>query len=482
MIDFVPRRKRTHSSIVRPAFVMLGALILLALALMGSVVPASAQTVPEETQDERDGRMQWWREARFGMFIHWGAYAIPAGTWRGERIARSGGEWIMTRASIPIPEYEQIVRQFNPVHFDAEAWVRLAKQAGMKYIVITSKHHDGLSIYDSAVSSYDILDATPFRRDPLKELADAAAREGIRLGFYYSIMDWHHPHAQGPNYPDYNAQIPNPDFGRYVQDYLKPQLRELLTNYGDVAVLWFDGDWIADWTEAYGRELYALARDLQPGVIINNRVGTGRERRREEGVIRGLTIPGHVGDYGTPEQHIPPQGLPGVDWESCMTLNGTWGYKSYDDNWKDTRTLVRTLVDIASKGGNYLLNVGPKADGTIPAPSESRLLEMGAWLQVNGEAIYGTQASPFPEQPDWGRFTRKSGVLYTHIFDWPEDKVLTIPHLDQPPVRAFLLADQEPLEVEQTDQGVAVQLPDVPPSTIATVLVLEMGGESVGGP
>lgn len=449
--------------------------LLLPILLAGLVQAGAAQDLPQETPAQRDARMAWWREARFGMFIHWGIYAVPAGTYRGQRIAGIG-EWIMQRAAIPIPEYEQFARQFNPTEFDAEEWVRLAKEAGMKYIVITSKHHDGFAIFDSKVSDYDIVDRTPFRRDPLKELAEAARRHGLKLGFYYSIMDWHHPDAQAPNYPNYNdGKKTNPNFRRYVEQYMKPQLRELLTNYGEVAVLWFDGEWIPDWTEEQGRELYAFVRRLQPKILINNRVGKGRQG------MQGLTKEGHVGDFGTPEQEVPPQGLPGVDWESCMTMNDTWGYKSFDDNWKDTRTLIRTLIDAASKGGNFLLNVGPTAEGVIPAPSVHRLREIGEWMRVNGEAIYGTSASPFAGQPSWGRFTRKPGKLYAHVFDWPRDRRLEIPGgLREEVVRAYLLADEtrESLPVERTATGVVVTLPAVPPSTIASVVVLETRPET----
>jgi len=449
--------------------------LLLPILLAGLVQAGAAQDLPREAPAQRDARMAWWREARFGMFIHWGPYAVPAGTYRGQRIAGIG-EWIMQRASIPIPEYEQFARQFNPTKFDAEEWVRLAKEAGMKYIIITSKHHDGFAIFDSKVSDYDIVDFTPFRRDPLKELAEAARRHGLKLGFYYSIMDWHHPDAQAPNYPNYNdGRKTNPNFKRYVEEYMKPQLRELLTNYGEVAVLWFDGEWIPDWTEEQGRDLYAFVRRLQPKILINNRVGKGRQG------MQGLTKEGHIGDFGTPEQEVPPQGLPGVDWESCMTMNDTWGYKSFDDNWKDTRTLIRILIDAASKGGNFLLNVGPTAEGVIPAPSVHRLREIGEWMKVNGEAIYGTSASPFAEQPSWGRFTRKPGKLYAHVFDWPRDRRLEIPGgLREEVVRAYLLADEkrESLPVERTETGVVVTLPAVPPSTIASVVVLETRPET----
>ncbi len=225
----------------------------------------------------KDERMAWWREARLGLFIHWGLYAVPAGTYKGERV-NGIGEWIMNNGKIPVAEYEKFAEQFNPVGFNADEWVRLAKNAGMKYIVITSKHHDGFAMYGSKVSKYNIVDATPFKRDPMKELAAACKKEGIKLCFYHSIMDWHHPDAQAPFYPNYNdTSKSNPNFDRYVENYMKPQLAELLTNYGPIGVLWFDGEWVKDWTEPQGKALYAYVRSLQPTILINNRVGKGRQ-------------------------------------------------------------------------------------------------------------------------------------------------------------------------------------------------------------
>ena len=435
------------------------------------LLAAMMQAPAPETPAQRDARMAWWRDAQFGMFIHWGAYAVPAGTHKGERVAGIG-EWIMSRAHIPIPEYEEYVHRFNPTRFDADEWVRIAKDAGMKYIIITSKHHDGFALFDSKVSSYDIMDATPYKRDAIKALSEAAHRAGLKFGVYYSIMDWHHPDAQGPNYPDYNSRTwSNPNFGRYVETYMKPQLKELLTQYPSIDVLWFDGEWIADWSDERGRDLYSYVRTIRPSLIVNNRVGHTRQG------LSGLNSEGHVGlgDFGTPEQRVPPEGLPGVDWETCMTMNDTWGFKSYDDDWKDSRTLVRTLIDVASKGGNFLLNVGPTADGLIPAPIVSRLSEMGDWMKLNGEAIYGTTVSP-SGMPAWGRYTAKPGKVYALVFDWPKDGKLTLAGMKEKPLRARLLADGRPLTVEQSDSGFVVQLPAVPPSTIASVLELQVGG------
>jgi alpha-L-fucosidase len=416
--------------------------------------------------------MEWWRDARFGMFIHWGLYAIPAGTWKGEKVPGIG-EWIMERADIPVEEYERLASQFNPVKFDADEFVRIAKEAGMKYIVITSKHHDGFCLWDSEVTEYDIIDATPFDRDILKELSKACKKQGIKLCFYHSIMDWHHPDAQRPFYPNYNDRDrSNPNFDRYVENYMKPQIKELITKYGPLGVMWFDGEWIKDWTEPKGKELYNYVLSLQPNIIINNRVGKGRKGM--EGLNKGDQE--YAGDFGTPEQQIPATGLPGVDWESCMTMNDTWGYKSYDDNWKSSEDLIRKLADIASKGGNFLLNVGPTAEGLIPQPSVERLAAIGDWMDVNGESIYGTTASPIGKLL-WGRCTAKPGKLYLHVFDWPEDGSLVVPGVRQGVEKAYLLADKkrEKLLVRRrASDRIVIDVPDEAPDPVDTVVVVEI--------
>jgi alpha-L-fucosidase len=424
-----------------------------------------------ESQAQHDQRMAWWREARFGLFIHWGLYAIPAGEWKDEI---NHAEWIRTTAQIPLEEYDQFVHAFNPVKFDSREWVRMAKDAGMKYIVITSKHHDGFCLFNSQFTDFDVM-ATPFQRDILKELSDACKKEGIKMCWYHSIMDWHHPDYLPRRDWETKRSTSGADFNRYVE-YMKNQLRELLTNYGEIGVLWFDGEWESTWNEKYGKEIYDYVRSLQPSIIINNRVGAARE-----GMEGSTKEGGFGGDFGTPEQQIPATGLPGVDWETCMTMNDHWGYNKNDHNWKSTRLILQMLADIASKGGNYLLNIGPTAEGLFPQESIDRLKEIGQWMKINGEAIYGTQASPFGLLP-WGRCTLKktpTGTrLYFHVFDKPADNKLFIPGLCNEPVTVFLLADtsKKPLVAMRRDDAVIVSLPEAAKDPYDLVVVMAFKG------
>lgn len=428
----------------------------------------------KESPQQRDARMDWWREARFGMFIHWGLYAIPAGEWNGDT---RHAEWIRTTAGIPIETYDQFVGQFNPVKFNANEWARMAKDAGMRYIVITSKHHDGFCLFDSEYTDFDVM-STPFKRDIMMELSDACREHGLAICWYHSIMDWHHPDYlprrgwEAANRPEGDA-----NFDRFYQ-YLKNQVTELLTKYGPIGVMWFDGEWENTWSHARGQELYDLCRTIQPGVIVNNRVDVGR------GGMAGMTKDGlFAGDFGTPEQEIPATGLPGVDWETCMTMNDHWGYNRNDHNWKSTEDLIRKLADIASKGGNFLLNVGPKADGTFPDEAIERLREIGAWMKVNGESIYGTQAGPFKALP-WGRCTRKvldagDTRLYLHVFEWPADGALLVPGIFNEGKRAYLLAErtEKPLPVSRREDALLIHLPAKMPDPINTIVVLEIAGK-----
>ena len=446
-------------------------LFLVALVILSTSLGYSQQSnSPKKLTDNQ--RMAWWRDASFGMFIHWGLYAIPAGEYKGETV-RGNGEWIMDKLDIPVKEYEKFAAQFNPVKFNAEEWVSIAKNAGMKYIVITSKHHDGFSLWDSKVTDYDIMDASPFKRDILKELQEACDKEGIKLCFYHSITDWHHADAQAPLFPNYNAgqrdqSISNPNFPRYFENYLKPQVEELLTNYGDLGVVWFDGEWISDYTTEMGKELYDFIREKQPNAIVNNRVDKGRTG------MSGMNKKGaFAGDFGTPEKEIPDTGMDGVDWESCLTMNNTWGYKSMDHKWKSKEKLIHSLIEIVSKGGNLLLNVGPTAEGLIPEPSVERLQAMGDWLKINGESIYGAKASPFAK-PEWGRYTSKRGILYAHVFNWPEDGRISIDKSVKV-IKAWSLAEPgKELEIDISRQGDAILLPKIAPDSIAFVIKMEV--------
>jgi alpha-L-fucosidase len=420
--------------------------------------------------------MEWWRDARFGMFIHWGLYAIPAGTWNGEKIGGIG-EWIMDRANIPVDEYEKLAREFNPVKYDASEWVSIAKKAGIKYIVITSKHHDGFCLFDTVATDYNVVDAAPYGKDLLKPLAEECRRQGLKFCTYYSIMDWHHPAQYRNNDKRYNPTKIHPERKKEYLDFMKKQLKELIEVY-DIEVLWFDGEWPGWYTEEDGVDIYKYCRKLKPDLIINNRVGKGRKGM--EGLNKGDRD--YVGDFGTPEQQIPDTGLPGVDWESCMTMNDTWGFKSYDDNWKSSKTLIRNLVDIASKGGNYLLNVGPTAEGLIPAASVERLAAMGKWMAANGESIYATQASPFGKFP-WGRCTRKALAggktrLYLHVFEWPADGTLVVPGLKARIEKAVLLAAPDrAVGVEAGGKGASLAVGARAPDPVCTVVALDVAGD-----
>jgi len=421
----------------------------LAPLALAALLPV-ASTLPE-TPAEREARMAWFREARFGMFIHWGLYAIPAGAWKDRT---DHAEWILTTAQIPVDQYESFRDQFNPVQFNAQEWVSMARDAGMKYITITTKHHDGFCLFDSAHTDYDVM-STPFQRDIMAELASACAAQEMKMCWYHSIMDWHHPDYL-PRRSWESRPAEGAKFERY-EEYLHAQVTELLTKYGPIGVMWFDGEWEHTWLHEHGLALEALCRKVHPSVIINNRVDKGR------GGMAGMTQQGFAGDFGTPEQEIPETGLPGVDWESCITMNGNWGFNAADTRWKSTTDLIRMLVDIVSKGGNLLLNVGPRADGTFPPEAVERLKGIGDWMEHYGTAIHGTTASPFKHLP-WGRCTVKREGSKSHlnlfIYEWPESGTLLVPGLGNESVRATMLG-ASPLSLATVQRGgdVLVTLP-----------------------
>ena len=382
-----------------------------------------------ETKEHRDARMHWWREARFGMFIHWGLYAELAGEYEGKRTPNIG-EWIMHDLKIPVADYAALTKKFDPEQFNANEWVSIAKAAGMKYIVMTAKHHEGFAMFHTATDGYNIFDATPFHRDPIAEMSAACKKQGLKFGVYYSqAQDWHH--AGGAAYGGHWDPAQDGDLHAYVKNIAAPQVRELLTKYKP-AVLWWDTS-VGMSTEDIDELTAAFGED--PGLIANNRLGNG--------------VPG---DTETPEQFIPPTGYPGRDWETCMTINDTWGYKSFDTNFKSVDTLVHNLVDIASKGGNYLLNVGPEPTGLIPASEVDRLKAVGVWLKANGASIYATSASPFKRLPFKGRATVKGNSLFVNVFEWPAEGV-RLRGLKTPIKSARVVATGEKLTLGDDGQG-----------------------------
>ncbi|MBP9912813.1 MAG: alpha-L-fucosidase [Opitutaceae bacterium] len=363
-------------------------------------MPIDPSTVKQSLQASPAARaaLARWRAARFGLFIHWGLYAIPAGVWRGKRVPYIG-EWLMFREKIPVATYAQLATKFHPRRFDAAAIVRLARDAGQRYLVITAKHHDGFAMYDSPSNPYNVVAATPWAHDPMRDLARECKKQGVTLCFYYSQdLDWHHPDGAWNTW-DFAAKKKNSD--RYLREKVYPQLRELLTGYGPVGLIWFDTPLTI--SAAQSLAIRRFVKKIQPGCLVSGRVGHG------------------LGDYGIPRDNQMPPGRLSGDWEVCATLNHTWGYKKHDHAWKSSANLIRTLVESASKNANYLLNIGPDADGRVPAASAARLRAVGRWLKANGNgaSIYGTTPTPFTHDFPWGRITTKGRTLYLHFFEKP---------------------------------------------------------------
>jgi alpha-L-fucosidase len=442
---------------------------------LGFAATAASQPTDPNSPEAKKARLAWFHEAKYGLFIHWGVYAIPAGEWKGERIPGIG-EWIMFRARIPVPEYEQLAKQWNPVRFDAEAWVQLAKDAGMKYIVITSKHHDGFALYDSKVSRWDAVDATPAKRDILKELAAACAKHGMPLGFYYSqAQDWHEPNGAGNTW-DFGPDDKK-DFDQYLREKAEPQVRELLTGYGPVALVWFDTPRMM--TPDRAQRFTDIVRTLQPKTLIDGRLGA-------------------AGDYVTTGDNVVPGEVQSTAWEVPATLNHTWGYRKDDHDWKSPGDVTFKLVDIVSKGGNYLLNVGPMADGVIPQPSQDVLRSVGRWLKLNGEAVYGAGPTPwgdelgepsskgakdlrgnplFLSRNEW-RVTTRPGKLYFTFFHEPRVP-FELPPMKNAVKRAYRLADAHPIEVKLEDGRPRLVIERPIHDPMATVVVVEIEGDAV---
>ncbi|ANW95378.1 hypothetical protein AXE80_03385 [Wenyingzhuangia fucanilytica] len=402
-------------------------------------------------------RLAWWEDARFGMFIHWGLYAHDGCHWNGQ-YGRS--EHMMLKLQIPIAEYKKIADAFNPVKFNADEWVSIAKNAGMKYMVITAKHHDGYAMFNSPSNAYNIVERSKWKRDPVKELAEACEKQGLKFGVYYSLgRDWHDPNCNSIkgrrsntwDYPNEEGKV----LEKYIEGKVKPQLKELMTQYNP-AIMWFDTP--EHVTKTQSLEILKLIHGINPDCIVNQRVGN------------------RLGDYAVREQKIPETGQPDP-WESCMTLNHTWGYNKIDREYKSVETLIYNLVDIASKGGNFLLNVGPTGEGVIPDLSVDRLQRMGNWLKVNGQAVYGTSVAHIKDFK-WGKTTQrktKDGTtLYLTIFEWPKDGLMTLEeNLDIKEV-SMLISPDYPVSYKKNGTSTTFNLPDVAQDPIATVLKIKL--------
>jgi len=456
-------------------------LSITAIAVLMPVFSQAQVNAPIDTGDAHAGqtllnldppetvaaRLSWWRDARFGMFIHWGLYSQwgchypgPDGT-----LLDGKTEHMMRHLQIPRLEYAKIATLFNPVKFNADEWVKIARDAGMKYMIITSKHHDGFAMFKSPSNDYNIVDRTPWARDPIKELADACRRNGLKFGVYYSLgRDWDDPDVPTDLMPDGSTRTNYWDFpdqtvkvfSRYFERKVKPQIRELLTQYSNIDILWFDTP--EKISPEQSVELLKLIHSIQPNCIVNQRIGN------------------RYGDYRVEEQNIPVEKLTDP-WETCMTLNRHWGYYLGDEDWKPIETVVRNLIDIVSKDGNFLLNVGPTNEGVIPAPSVERLKETGQWLAVNGKAIYGASGSPIGK-PAWGRVTQNIAKkeIYLHVFDWPANGKLTVSGLNPTKIKsAKLLATGKKLQVSAGNDGIPViTLPPNAPDKISSTIVLTM--------
>ncbi|HEX6463855.1 MAG TPA: alpha-L-fucosidase [Vicinamibacterales bacterium] len=425
---------------------------VLAMALS---VPLLAQSGYHPSAPNLAAR-EWFQDARFGMFIHWGVYSVLG-----------DGEWVMNNRKIPIADYEKLPALFNPISFDAAEWVSLAKAAGMRYITITSKHHDGFAMFDSKVSDYNIVARTPYKKDPLKALAEETRRQGLKLFFYYSQLDWHNPDYFPRGGTGRDAGRPDKgSWPRYL-DYMNGQLRELLTNYGEIGGIWFDGWWDkpdADWQL---QRTYSLIHELQPQAL----VGSNHHRRPNPGEDFQMfekDLPGGRSQGFNADSEIGELPL-----ETCETMNGAWGFNITDRRYKSTPDLIRYLVRASGSNANFLLNVGPMPDGRIQPEFVNRLREVGAWTSKYGESIYGTRGGPIAPHP-WGVTTRKGNRVYVHILD-ARDASLLLPPLPSAVQSAKLLNGGRPVDFKSGNFGVVLTLPkDLDP--IDTIIVLELSG------
>lgn len=431
--------------------------VIAAAGLLSAGIPSFAQQPDQlwgqNAEAGKSEKTRWFTEAKFGLFLHWGPYSHFAGDIRGKRYYGIT-EWIMNRDKTPAAEYARLAAGFNPAEFDAEEWVRIAKASGVKYIVLTAKHHDGFAMWDSKVSDFDIVDATPYKKDPVKALAVACKKEGIKLGFYYSqFQDWHEPNGGGNSW-DFDPK--KKDYAAYYRGKSLPQITELLSNYGELGIIWFDtpGNMNKEESAAFLEKVH----QLQPDCLVSSRVGNGL---------------GDFKDFGDGEV---PAGVVKGAWEAIFTHNDSWGYSAFDQNFKTPQEIIRLLAEVASKGGNLMMNIGPMGNGKLPVLSEKYFRATGDWLKQNGEAVYGTGYSPIAPQP-WGVMTNKPGKLYLHIFHRPHDGKLLVPDFSAKASKAYLLAGKKPLTLRQQGKDVTVHLPAALPDGRNTVVVLEYSGE-----
>lgn len=443
-------------------FRKIAAILLLPCSL--ALAESDADWTYQPTKLNLEAR-QWFQDAKFGIFIHWGVYSELGGA--GEQ---GIAEWVMERKEIPIDKYERLTRFFNPLEFDAEEWVLAFKSAGAQYVTITSKHHDGFAMYDSEVSNYDIVDRTPFGRDVIAELKEACDKHGLKLFFYYSQLDWHHPdyYPRGMTGNVYTGRPESGDWDRYIE-YMNEQITELLTNYGEIGGFWFDGWWDQKDTPMRDRwrlqETYELIHRLQPqAMIINNHHVTpfpGEDAQPFEQDLPGENTAG----FNT--SHISQLPL-----EMAQTMNGSWGFNLIDDNFKSTDELVRTLVSAAGRNANYLMNTGPMPNGELQPENVQTYKEIGEWMSTYGESVYGTRGGPISPRP-WGVTTQKDGTVYVHILDW-DDEVLPLA-LDADIGRATILSNGRSVAFKRTDSGYLLELPDddVPAGPV-TVIRLDL--------
>jgi alpha-L-fucosidase len=429
------------------------------LVLLFTIVPALTglpdgriqETIPTTNAKS----LRWWRNAKFGLFVHWGPVSL-----KGTEIGWSRG------AGVPVEEYDNLYRQFNPTNFNAAAWAKVAKDAGMNYLVLTSKHHDGFCLWNTRFTDYNIIN-TPFRRDVIKELAVACRKQGITFCTYHSICDWHHPDYPLDS-PGGRSKKPTPNLDRY-NEYLKNQVAELIQKYGPLGVMWFDGEWEAPWTPELGIDLYRHCRRLQPSILVNNRVAKGRQDM--EGTTRAGAF---AGDFDTPEQRIG-QFQNDRPWESCITIGEQWAWKP-NDKLKSFAECIQTLVRTVGGGGNLLLNVGPMPNGEIEPRQTELLRQIGRWLRQNGKSIYGTRGGPF-KPASWGVSTHRGRTIYLHLLGWPGTKPLRLPWIDKRVLRASLF-DGGKVRFSQGPEGLELHVPATPQPPIDKIVVLTLDGSA----